>query len=69
MRIIIGGDFFAYPPETIDEIEKALTGPLIDAAKAAKTMEKFRDKVKLVGIDFDDLVKAVTEAIKQLHGM
>jgi len=59
---IISGDFFAYPPEVIEEMEDKMRGR--ELSKVLEVIERYRDRVKLVGVKFEDLEELVRAIIK-----
>ncbi len=60
--VVITGDFFAYPPEAVEELEEELRGCRLE--EALHKLSLFKDKVTLVGIDFD----AIEKALKKVFG-
>lgn len=57
--IRINGDFFIFPEEAIDILEKNLTGIKLDDASVKKAVGKFYDKAQTPGTIPDDFVAAV----------
>jgi len=60
---IISGDFFAYPSEMIEEIETKILGHKID--EILEIVERYRNRVKLVGVKFDDLKELLELLIRK----
>ena len=58
-KIKITGDFFIHPEETIDELEKELTG--LDFQSVNKTIDEFFESKKptVFGITIDSLKEAI----------
>ena len=58
-KIKIAGDFFVYPEETIDELEKKLTGASFQSV--SKTIDEFFESKKpaTFGITVDSLKEAI----------
>jgi len=63
-NVIISGDFFAYPAEAIEEMENQIRG--CELSKLLEVVERYRNRVKLVGVRFDDLRELVETVIKKL---
>jgi len=61
--VVIFGDFFAYPPEIIDELQSSLKNCKLDEVK--DIIHKICSKSKLVGIDADDIVNVIFRAIEE----
>lgn len=60
---IISGDFFAYPPEIIEEMEAKVQG--CELSKVLEVIEHYRDRVKLVGVKFDDLKELIRTIVEK----
>jgi len=61
--IVISGDFFAYPTEAIEELEDDLKGSRVD--EALDIVEKYRDKIVIVGASIDEIKDLLKELIMQ----
>jgi len=59
--VIISGDFFAYPAEAIEDMEKDMKG--LSLVKLPEIVENYRSKVKLVGVTLDDLKTLIEELV------
>ena len=59
-RVTISGDFFAYPAEVIEEMEREMTGA--DVGELPSVVDRYRGRVELVGITLEDL----RELLRQL---
>lgn len=60
------GDFFMYPEEKIEELEKMLEGK--EAEEAGGIINEFFSGVKSFGVSADDFIEVFTTAIKNLKG-
>ncbi len=60
--IVISGDFFAYPSESIEELEGMLRGLSIE--DAIKVIE--REPIVLVGVSKEDLIELFKEAMHRV---
>ena len=60
----ITGDFFMYPEENIEILERALIGEKLDAATLRAKIEDFltHNKTKFYGIDADSLITCLCES-------
>jgi lipoate-protein ligase A len=59
-RILLSGDFFLYPEESITQLESELKGLKIDDRKSIKrVITKFFRGVEAVGITKEDLMKII----------
>jgi len=61
--IVIFGDFFAYPPEIIDELQNSLRNCRLDEVR--DIVYRVCWKGKLVGIDANDIVNVIFKAIEE----
>jgi len=59
-RVVIGGDFFAFPEGKIDELQSRLVGVHLDEVR--KVVDNVLKDCELVGIEKEDLVEAVIRA-------
>ncbi|HQE91806.1 MAG TPA: lipoate protein ligase C-terminal domain-containing protein [Anaerolineae bacterium] len=61
--IELTGDFFMHPEEAIEDLERLLTGVLLDeTALRARVEAFFAGEVQVVGADVDDVVAALLKA-------
>ena len=60
--IVFSGDFFAYPPEKFEEMEKSLVSAGLDEIE--EIIESFRDEVVVVGLSFDDIIMSLKELLR-----
>jgi len=61
--IRITGDFFMYPEEAVESIERFLTGKKISESLAAETDSFLKRKgIRLVGLAADDIAEAISMA-------
>lgn len=61
--IMITGDFFIYPEESIEALEKALVGISTDEGKLLKVVKGFYENIEAPGIDPEDIVEAIKKAL------
>ncbi len=62
------GDFFMYPEEKIEELEKMLEGVECTEEDIKERIAPFFDTVELMGASMEDFVAVVSMAIKNLKG-
>lgn len=60
-KLVISGDFFAYPPERIDELEREAEG--LTVREAIELVRRARNSLTIVGADLDD----ITEILERLE--
>ncbi len=61
-EVVISGDFFAYPPEAIEELERALVGASVE--EAASVVRSFKGRVQVVGASLKDFEELLVEAAR-----
>ena len=61
--IMITGDFFIYPEESIEALEKALVGTSTDEGKLLKVVKDFYENIEAPGIGPEDIVRAIKKAL------
>jgi len=54
-KVMISGDFFAYPPSIIEELELELAGKPAEIDAVRRILDEFKGKGILVGISFEDI--------------
>ncbi len=59
--IVISGDFFAYPPEKLEELEKKLKNKLVE--DALEIIDEYRNKINLIGTNLQDVKELINQAI------
>lgn len=59
-EIMITGDFFAYPPEALEELEHSLKNKTLEEAR--KIIESYRGRIELVGISIEDIRELIEKA-------
>ncbi|RLE71940.1 MAG: hypothetical protein DRJ45_02740 [Thermoprotei archaeon] len=59
VKFILSGDFFAFPNEKLEEMEKKIIGKSIDEAE--KIINKYKYKINLIGISFNDILSLLNE--------
>ena len=57
--IMITGDFFLYPEETLDQMEASLIGTKMDRNSIKKTIEKCLSHSEAFGFDSESLTDAI----------
>ena len=62
-KIKITGDFFIFPEDSIEEIEKALVGTSTDDGELLKVIKDFYENIDSYGVEPEDLVKAIKKAL------
>ncbi len=62
------GDFFMYPEEKIEELEKMLEGVKCTKEDIKERIAPFFDSIELMGASMEDFVTVVLIAIKNLKG-
>lgn len=62
--LYITGDFFAYPPEVIDEAERVATNTKLDYKLVDRVLNTL-SKGKLYGITLDHVRKLLREAVSE----
>jgi biotin synthase len=60
--ISITGDFFVYPEDALQDIERALEGTALELGSLRNAIEKSIRGIDILGFDADSLVKAIMEA-------
>jgi len=60
--IIISGDFFVYPQETLEELESKLKGRSLEEAKSI--LKEYSEKVTVLGFTLDDVAELLDKAFK-----
>ena len=59
VKFILSGDFFAFPNEKLEEMEKKIIGKSIDEAE--KIINEYKYKINLIGISFNDILSLLNE--------
>jgi len=55
VSISFSGDFFAYPPEALEEMEQDLIST--DITNVEEKVNKYKGKLTLLGVSFDDIIE------------
>ncbi len=63
--IKITGDFFLHPEETIEELEKNLTGVKLEKDEIKNKIESALKNSQFYGFDVDSLCNAILECVKE----
>ncbi len=58
-RIKITGDFFMYPEDAIEKLEKALQGTQFDEEEISKKVKEALKDVELIGVAMKDFVDVI----------
>jgi len=61
-NVKVTGDFFAYPEEGLEEIERELRG--VPIAKVREVLESTAGGITLVGVTKEDLVEMIEECLE-----
>ncbi len=69
-KLVISGDFFAFPPELLDEAESKASG--VNLEGAAEVVGEYLERVTLVGVSraraLEVLRRAVEEGLRRCRG-
>jgi len=65
-KVLISGDFFAYPPEALEELEGALVGVEASPDAVRRVVKAFKGKLKVVGASLDDIAELVVQALREV---
>jgi len=60
VNVTISGDFFAYPSETLEELELEIRGKTVE--EALKIIDDYEGRVKLVGASLQDVKQLIQQA-------
>ena len=60
VNVTISGDFFAYPSETLEELELEIRGKTVE--EALKIIDGYEGRVKLVGASLQDVKQLMRQA-------
>ena len=60
VNVTISGDFFAYPSETLEELELEIGGKTVE--EALKIIDGYEGRVKLVGASLQDVKQLIQQA-------
>ena len=61
--IVVSGDFFAYPPEKLEELEDKLKNKHV--SEVDRVIDGYRDILELVGAPLDDLKELVKKPFQE----
>lgn len=61
--IRITGDFFIYPEESVEALEKALVGVSTEEAEILKVVKDFYENIEGMDISAEDIVNAIKKAL------
>ena len=61
--IMITGDFFIYPEESVETLEKVLVGVVADEGELLRVIKGFYENIEAPGIGPEDLVEAIKKAL------
>jgi hypothetical protein len=64
-QIQISGDFFLYPPESLDELEERLKGCNSEEC-IYSVVDEFAEKTTAIGLDYDSLKAALAEILSDV---
>jgi len=57
--VVLSGDFFAYPPEAFEDMERSLISA--DVKEIEEKIRAYEDKVVLLGLSIEDIISAFKE--------
>jgi len=65
-EVKISGDFFLHPEEKITDIEKSVTGQVIEEENLRKRLSEVfkRNDIKSIGFSIDDLIKVLMKLVE-----
>ncbi|MEE8400760.1 MAG: lipoate protein ligase C-terminal domain-containing protein [Candidatus Hydrothermarchaeaceae archaeon] len=61
--ILITGDFFIYPEESVEELEKALIGVSTNESELLRVVKGFYENIEAMDIEPKDFVAAIKKAL------
>lgn len=61
--ILITGDFFIYPEESVEELEKSLLGVSVEEEKILDVVNDFFENIDAMDIEPKDFVAAIKKAL------
>ena len=61
-RIKITGDFFMYPEDAIEKLEKSLQGIQFDEEEISKKVKEALKDVELIGVAMEDFVDVILDS-------
>jgi len=62
-KVVFSGDFFAYPPEIFEELEKSLRN--VDIEEVEERIREYNEKIVLLGLSLEDVVSAIKELLEK----
>ena len=69
-KLVISGDFFAFPPELLDEAESKASG--VDLERVAEVIGGYLERITLVGVSraraLEVLRRAIEEGLRRCRG-
>ena len=66
-RVVVGGDFFAFPEDAIDRVEEGLVG-CCGVGCVVERARSMLEGVELVGVDAESIVSVLRECYGRLCG-
>ncbi len=63
-KVVISGDFFAYPPEAVEELERALEGVIAKPEAVRRVVKNFEGRLKIVGASLSDIADLLANLLK-----
>lgn len=61
-KIKFTGDFFMYPEEKIEEIEKKLEGVVLNEKEIGRILDEFFENVEIIGATKEDFLRVIMES-------
>ena len=62
-KIKITGDFFIFPEDSVEALEKALVGRSANESELLRVIKDFCEDIDAHGIEPEDIIKAITKAL------
>ncbi|MCX8185196.1 MAG: hypothetical protein RMI56_04215 [Sulfolobales archaeon] len=64
LKLIVSGDFFAYPPEVLDSLGRVVSGK--HASEIVEAVSSVLDKLTLVGVSRESIVELFRNAVEEV---
>ncbi|OYT61873.1 MAG: hypothetical protein B6U69_02750 [Thermofilum sp. ex4484_15] len=61
----VSGDFFAYPPYLLDNLERGAKGMRADPSEVDKLLSRYIGRLELVGISIEDLRGLIVNSLRE----
>lgn len=63
--LVVSGDFFAYPPENIDELQSRIKGFNVCSEEILKQVIKVLSNTALAGLELSDFLSTLREVLNE----